>query len=59
MRTGRPKSPIDRKPYGLRLEKKLMKEVQHLGVDIERDANDLIEEGMRDLLKKYKRKGKG
>ncbi len=57
MRTGRPKSPIDRKPYGLRLEKKLMQEVQHLGVDLERDANDLIEEAMRELVKTYKKKG--
>ena len=57
MRTGRPKSPTDRKPYGIRLEKRLMQEVQHLGVDLERDANDLIEEAMRDLVKKYKKKG--
>lgn len=34
-----------------------MQEVQHLGVDLERDANDLIEEAMRDLVKKYKKKG--
>ncbi|GJL56897.1 MAG: hypothetical protein NPIRA02_40290 [Nitrospirales bacterium] len=54
----RQKSTIVRKMYGLRLEKTLMQEVQHLGVDLERNANDLIEEAMRELLKKYKKKGK-
>jgi len=52
------KSTKERKMYGLRLEKALMQAVQHLGVDFERNANDLVEEALRDLLKKYKRRGK-
>jgi len=43
--------------HGVRLEKILMQEVQHLGVDLERNANDLIEEAIMDLLKKHRRKG--
>ena len=52
------KAPLGRKTYGLRLEQSLMREVQHLGVDEDRNGNDLVEEALRDLLKKYKRKGK-
>ncbi len=47
-----------RKPYGLSLEQGLMKEVKHLAVDEDRNVNDVIEEAMRDLVKKYKKKGK-
>ena len=54
----KPKSTIERKVYGLRVEKALYQEVQHLGIDLERNANDLLEEAMRDLLKKYKKRGK-
>ena len=39
--------------YGLRLARGLMRAVQHLGIDFERPANDLVEEALRDLLKKY------
>ena len=31
----------------------LVKEVKKLGIDLERPFNDLLEEAMRDLLKKY------
>ena len=55
MPPGKPKK--ERKMYGVRLEKILMQEVQHLGVDLERNANDLIEEAIMDLLKKHRRKG--
>ncbi len=47
----------DRKAYGLRLEQALMKELKYLGVDQERNMNDLVEEAVRDLLKKYKKRG--
>lgn len=47
-----------RKTYGLSLDQELMKEVKHLAVDEDRNVNDLLEESMRDLLKKYKRNGK-
>ncbi len=49
----------ERKAYGLRLDQVLMKELKYLGVDQDRNMNDLVEEGIRDLLKKYKKKGKG
>ncbi len=48
----------DRKAYGLRLEQALMKELKYLGVDQDRNMNDLVEEAIRDLVKKYKKKGK-
>ncbi len=47
-----------RKSYGLSLDPDLMKEVRHLAVDEDRNVNDLLEEAMKDLLKKYKKKGK-
>ena len=47
-----------RKPYGLSLDPDLMKEVRHLAVDEDRNVNDLLEEAMKDLLKKFKKKGK-
>ena len=48
-----------RKTFGMSLDLALMKEVKHLAVDQDRNVNDVLEEAMRDLLKKYKRKGKG
>lgn len=50
----REKSSSTRKTYGLRLDHKLMKELQHLSVDEEKRMNTLVEEGIRDLLKKYR-----
>jgi len=47
-----------KKTYGLSLDQELMKEIKHLGVDEDRAVNDLLEEAMRDLLKKHRRKGK-
>ncbi len=48
-----------RKNYGLSLDLALMKEVKHLAVDEDRNVNDVLEEAMRDVLKKYKRKKEG
>jgi len=53
------KSTKIRKQYGLRLDLHLMREVEHLTVDQQRFLNELVEEALRDLLKKYKDKGKG
>jgi len=50
------KNPSNRKTYGLRLDQALMKELQHLSVDEEQRMNTLIEEGISDLLKKYREK---
>ncbi len=48
-----------RKTYGLSLDPDLMKEVKHLAVDEDRNVNEMLEEGMRLLLQKYKKKGAG
>ena len=47
-----------RKTYGLSLNRDLMLEMQHLALDEDRYVNDLVEESMRDLLRKYKEKRK-
>jgi hypothetical protein len=36
-----------------------MREVEHLAVDEHKWLNELTEEALRDLLKKYRDKGKG
>ena len=55
----RPRSTKVRNQYGLRLDPHLMKDLEHLSVDSERYMNELIEEAIKDLLKKYKEKSKG
>lgn len=55
----RPPSPEQRKQYGLRLRLRLMKELRHLAVEEEKNLNDLVEEAIQDLLKKYQGKRKG
>jgi hypothetical protein len=47
-----------KKAYGLRLDQALMKDLAHLAVDEDRWLNELIEEAVRDLLKKYRDKRK-
>ncbi len=49
----------ERKQYGLRILVPLMREIQHLAIDEGRRMNDLVEEALRDLVKKYKKRGKG
>jgi len=48
----------NRKTYSHSLDQDLMKEIKHLAVDEDRNVNDMLEEAMRDLVKKYKKKGK-
>lgn len=45
-----------KKNYGLRLDQGLMRELSHLAVDEDRWLNELAEEAIRDLLKKYEKK---
>ena len=45
-----------KKNYGLRLDQALMKELNHLAVDEDRWLNELVEEAIRDLLKKYEKR---
>ena len=47
-----------KKTYALRLGRELMLEIQHLALDQDRYVNDMIEEAAKDLLKKYREKGK-
>ena len=54
----REKSDEPKKNYGLRLDQALMRELSHLAVDEDRWVNELVEEAVRDLLKKYREKRK-
>lgn len=47
-----------KKNYGLRLDQGAMKALAHLAVDKDRWLNDLVEEALQDLLKKYQDKRK-
>jgi predicted HicB family RNase H-like nuclease len=48
-----------KRQIGPRVDESLTKEVRILAIRESRGFNDLIEEALRDLLKKYKEKGKG
>jgi hypothetical protein len=52
------KDKYGKKTYGIRLDHGLMKDLQYLGVDENRWINDLVEEAIQDLLKKYREKKK-
>ena len=47
-----------RKPLSTNIDNDLQKDVKKLAIDLERSYNDLIEEALRDLLKKYQKKPK-
>ncbi len=49
----RTKSPKPRKTFAVSLNPELMLEVQHLALDNDKWANELVEEALQDLLKKY------
>jgi predicted transcriptional regulator len=58
----RTKSAKPRKTFAVSLDPELMREVQHLALDRDKWANELVEEALQDLLKKYagaKRKSGG
>lgn len=55
----RPKSSKQRRQYGLRLESEMMRDLEHLAVDEQKWLNELVEEAVKDLLKKYKEKRRG
>ena len=54
----KPTNEQPRKTYALRLNRALMLEVQHLALDQDQYINDMTEEALRDLLKKYRDKKK-
>ena len=47
-----------RKNITTNIENDLQKEAKKLAIDLESPFNELIEEALRDLLKKYKNKSK-
>lgn len=49
----REKNEGQKKNYGLRLDQALMRELNHLAVDEDRWLNELVEEAIKDLLKRY------
>jgi len=54
----REKTEGQKKNYGMRLDQGLMRELSHLAVDEDQWVNELVEEAVRDLLKKYREKRK-
>lgn len=52
----REKAEGQKKNYGLRLDQGLMKDLAHLAVDEDRWLNELVEEAIRDVLRKYEKR---
>ena len=46
----------DRKLFGVRMDRALMVQLQHLATDEDVYVNELLEEAAKDLLKKYRDK---
>ena len=51
-----PRSSIKRSQYGLRLEVELMQVLKHLAVDERTPMNQLVEDAVRDYLRKKGRR---
>lgn len=51
-------TPSPRKLFGVRFERSLMVQLQHLATDQDKYVNQLLEEAAKDLLKKYREKRK-
>ncbi len=49
---------MPRKPLSTKIDSDLQKQVKKLAIDLECPFNDLLEEAMRDLLKKYEMQDK-
>ncbi|MBE9580137.1 MAG: hypothetical protein IMF18_00780 [Proteobacteria bacterium] len=47
---------MKKKMFSTLINNDLLKEFKKLAIDLERPANDILEEAMRDLLKKYEKK---
>jgi hypothetical protein len=52
----KPKKEKPRKTFALSFNRALMLEIQHLALDEDKHANELLEEAASDLLKKYRDK---
>ena len=49
---------MPRKHFTTSLDDKLLKDIKKLAIDLDRSVNDLLEEGITHLLKKYEKKPK-
>jgi len=49
---------MPRKHFTTSLDEKLLKDIKKLAIDLDRTVNDLLEEGIKYLLKKYEKKFK-
>jgi hypothetical protein len=49
---------MPRKKFTTSLDIELLKKLKKLAIDLDLNANDLIEEGMKYILKKYEKKDK-
>lgn len=49
---------MEKKMFSTLIKNDLLKEFKKLAIDLERPANDILEEAMRDLLKKYEKMSK-
>jgi hypothetical protein len=47
---------MEKKGFSTLLRNDLLKEFKKLAIDLERPTNDLLEEAMQDLLKKYEKR---
>ncbi len=52
------KREAERKLFGVRMDRALMVQLQHLATDEDKYVNELLEEAAKDLLKKYREKEK-
>ena len=49
---------MERKPFTTSINEKLLKDIKKLAIDLDRSVNDLLEEGIEYLLKKYEKSKK-
>jgi hypothetical protein len=49
---------MKKKMFSTLINNELLKEFKKLAIDLERPTNDILEEAMRHLLKKYEKKPK-
>jgi predicted transcriptional regulator len=48
----------NKKVFSTRVDEDRIKELKHLAVDTDKSLGNLLEEAIRDLVKKYEKKGK-
>jgi len=48
----------NKKVFSTRVDEGRIKELKHLAVDTDKSLGNLLEEAIRDLVKKYEKKGK-